>query len=52
MKNIVGDNGAFHLFGIVQSYEERHALRRAVEEQAEFKAVREHLLIVPVAYIF
>ena len=52
-KNIVVDNGVVHLFGIVQSNEERHAIRLAAENQAGVKAVEDHLSIVPPAsYVF
>jgi CBS-domain-containing membrane protein len=52
-KNIVVENGVVHLFGIVQSEEERHALRLAAENQAGVKAVEDHLSIVPAtAYVF
>ena len=52
-KNIVVENGVVHLFGIVQSDEERHALRLAAENQAGVKAVEDHLSIVPAAsYVF
>jgi osmotically-inducible protein OsmY len=52
-KNIVVENGVVHLFGIVQSEEERHALRLAAESQAGVKAVEDHLSIVPAtAYVF
>jgi CBS-domain-containing membrane protein len=52
-KNIVVENGVVHLFGIVQSDEERHALRLAAENQAGVKAVEDHLSIVPPAsYVF
>jgi CBS domain-containing protein len=52
-KNIVVENGVVHLFGIVQSDEERHALRLAAENQARVKAVEDHLSIVPAAaYVF
>ena len=48
-KNIVVENGVVHLFGIVQSEEERHAIRLAAENQAGVKAVEDHLSIVPAA---
>ncbi len=48
-KNIVVENGVVHLFGIVQSEEERHAIRLAAENQAGVKAVEDHLAIVPAA---
>jgi CBS-domain-containing membrane protein len=52
-KNIVVENGVVHLFGIVQSEEERHAIRLAAENQAGVKAVEDHLSIVPAAaYVF
>jgi CBS-domain-containing membrane protein len=52
-KNIVVENGVVHLFGIVQSNEERHAIRLAAENQAGVKAVEDHLSIVPPAsYVF
>ena len=52
-KNIVVENGVVHLFGIVQSEEERHAIRLAAENQAGVKAVEDHLAIVPAAaYVF
>ncbi|MFL5024789.1 MAG: CBS domain-containing protein [Microvirga sp.] len=52
-KNIVVENGVVHLFGIVQSDEERHALRLAAENQAGVKAVEDHLSTVPPAsYVF
>jgi CBS domain-containing protein len=52
-KNIVVENGVVHLFGIVQSDEERHALRLAAENQAGVKAVEDHLSTVPAAsYVF
>ncbi|WP_201861369.1 CBS domain-containing protein [Microvirga soli] len=52
-KNIVIENGVVHLFGIVQSDEERHALRLAAENQAGVKAVEDHLSVVPpVSYVF
>jgi CBS domain-containing protein len=51
--NIVVENGVVHLFGIVQSEEERHAIRLAAENQAGVKAVEDHLSIVPAtAYVF
>ena len=51
--NIVVQNGVVHLFGIVQSEEERHAMRLAAENQAGVKAVEDHLSIVPAtAYVF
>jgi osmotically-inducible protein OsmY len=52
-KNIVVENGVVHLFGIVQSEEERHAIPLASENQAGVKAVEHHLSIVPAsAYVF
>jgi osmotically-inducible protein OsmY len=52
-KNIVVENGVVHLFGIVQSEEERHAIRLAAENQAGVKAVEDHLAVVPAAaYVF
>jgi CBS-domain-containing membrane protein len=52
-KNIVVENGFVHLFGIVQSDEERHAIRLAAENQAGVKAVEDHLSVVPpVSYVF
>lgn len=52
-KNIVVENGVVHLFGIVQSDEERHAIRLAAENQAGVKAVEDHLSVVPpVSYVF
>ncbi|QRM35933.1 CBS domain-containing protein [Microvirga sp. VF16] len=52
-KNIVVENGVVRLFGIVQSEEERHAIRLAAENQAGVKAVEDHLSIVPAAaYVF
>jgi CBS domain-containing protein len=52
-KNIVVENGVVHLFGIVQSDEERHALRLAAENQAGVKAVEDDLSTVPAAsYVF
>ena len=52
-KNIVVENGVVHLFGIVQSDEERHALRLAAENQDGVKAVEDHLSIIPaVSYVF
>jgi len=52
-KNIVVENGVVHLFGIVQSDEERHAIRLAAENQAGVKAVEDHLSIIPpVSYVF
>jgi CBS domain-containing protein len=52
-KNIVVNNGVVHLFGIVQSEEERRAIRLAAENQAGVKAVEDHLSIVPAtAYVF
>jgi CBS-domain-containing membrane protein len=52
-KNVVVENGVVHLFGIVQSEEERHAIRLAAENQAGVKAVEDHLSIVPAAaYVF
>jgi CBS-domain-containing membrane protein len=52
-KNIVVEDGVVHLFGIVQSDEERHAIRLAAENQAGVKAVEDHLSIVPPAsYVF
>jgi CBS-domain-containing membrane protein len=52
-KNIVVENGVVHLFGIVQSEEERHAIRLAAENQAGVKAVEDHLSTVPAAaYVF
>jgi osmotically-inducible protein OsmY len=52
-KNVVVENGVVHLFGIVQSDEERHAIRLAAENQAGVKAVEDHLSIVPPAsYVF
>ncbi|WP_262269272.1 CBS domain-containing protein [Microvirga yunnanensis] len=52
-KNIVVENGVVHLFGIVQSDEERHALRLAAENQSGVKAVEDHLSSVPPAsYVF
>ena len=48
-KNIVVENGIVHLFGIVQSDEERHALRLAAENQAGVKSVEDHLSIMPAA---
>jgi CBS-domain-containing membrane protein len=51
--NIVVQNGVVHLFGIVQSEEERHAMRLAAENQAGVTAVEDHLAIVPAtAYVF
>ena len=51
--NIVVQNGVVHLFGIVQSEEERHAMRLAAENQAGVTAVEDHLSIVPAtAYVF
>jgi CBS-domain-containing membrane protein len=47
-KNIVVENGVVHLFGIVQSNEERHALRLAAENQAGVKAVEDHLSMLQV----
>ena len=44
-KNIVVENGIVHLFGIVQSDEERHALRLAAENQAGVKSVEDHLSV-------
>ena len=40
-KNIVVENGVVHLFGIVQSEEERHAIRLAAENQTGVKAVED-----------
>jgi len=52
-KNIVVENGVVHLFGIVQSDEERHAIRLAAENQAGVKGVEDHLSVVPpVSYVF
>src|SRR5919107_6282750 len=52
-KNIVVENGVVHLFGIVQTEEERHAIRLAAKNQAGVKAVEDHLSIVPAAaYVF
>ena len=52
-KNIVVENGVVHLFGTVQSDEERHAIRLAAENQAGVKGVEEHLSVVPpVSYVF
>lgn len=52
-KNIVVENGVVHLFGIVQSDEERHAIRLAAENQAGVKAVEDYLSVVPpVSYVF
>ncbi|AWM87108.1 CBS domain-containing protein [Microvirga sp. 17 mud 1-3] len=52
-KNIVVEDGVVHLFGIVQSDEERHAIRLAAENQAGVRAVEDHLSIVPPAsYVF
>ncbi|RDI51386.1 CBS domain-containing protein [Microvirga subterranea] len=52
-KNIVVEDGVVHLFGIVQSDEERQAIRLAAENQAGVKAVEDHLSIVPPAsYVF
>ena len=42
-KNIVVENGIVHLFGIVQSDEERHGVRLAAENQAGVKSVEDHL---------
>ena len=51
--NIVVENGVVHLFGLVQSEEERRAVRLAAENQAGVKAVEDHLSIVPAtAYVF
>jgi osmotically-inducible protein OsmY len=47
-KNIVVENGIVQLFGIVQSNEERRALRLAAESQAGVKAVEDHLSMVQV----
>jgi CBS-domain-containing membrane protein len=47
-KNIVVENGIVHLFGIVPSNEERHALRLAAENQVGVKAVEDHLSMVQV----
>jgi CBS-domain-containing membrane protein len=52
-KNVVVENGVVHLFGIVQSDEERHAIRLAAENQAGVRAVEDHLSIVPpTSYVF
>ena len=52
-KNIVVEDGVVHLFGLVQSDEERHAIRLAAENQAGVKAVEDHLSTVPLAsYVF
>jgi CBS domain-containing protein len=47
-KNIVVENGVVHLFGLVQSDEERHAIRIAAENVAGVKAVEDHFSVAQV----
>jgi CBS domain-containing protein len=47
-KNIVVEKGVVHLFGLVQSDEERHAMRVAAENVAGVKAVEDHLSSAPI----
>jgi CBS domain-containing protein len=47
-KNIVVENGVVHLFGLVQSNEERHAIRLAAENVAGVRVVEDHLTLAPV----
>jgi CBS domain-containing protein len=44
--SIVVENGVVHLFGVVQSEEERHAIRVAAENLDGVKAVEDHLSVM------
>jgi osmotically-inducible protein OsmY len=53
LKNIVVENGVVHLFGLVRSDEEWHAVRLAAENLDGVKAVEDHLSTAPfVSYGF
>ncbi|KAB0265001.1 CBS domain-containing protein [Microvirga brassicacearum] len=45
-KNIVVENGVVHLFGLVQSEEERNAVRLAAKNVPGVRAVEDHLMVM------